>query len=338
MRLGRWLNATPTALTAPSASTPPTAPFVAAALMPIATPTPGGSGMRFAALPLPGAVVRSGDGWVCDQRSAGVCGWDEFVSGVFWGEGGWIRKIVVRGYPDPKNTNGCGNYNSVNFHFQLSSDAPCDGYLIQKVTLTCVLKDCRKKSQPCRFDISEKWPGRNVTFYEAWFIPERKRTPKGFTEIQHNDSSNLVFEDGFCGTINVTTELRFFCKKQWVDVGGYGPNTDEAMRPQPPVYKWRWAPRQVFHPRGAESLCSMTSIDLPATPDGPEARDKWDGTPAIEQGAGRSHTISFNCCDDCQTDRFGNPSEKWVSSTWSASTDWVDDLVHTNFETGVGVK
>jgi RHS repeat-associated protein len=236
-------------------------------------------------------------------------------------------QIVVRGYPDPKNINGCGNYNSVNFHFQLSSDAPCDGYLIQKVTLTCVLKDCRRISQPCRFDIREEWPGKSVTFYEAWFIPERKRTPKGLGENQHNDSSNLVFEDGFCGTINVTTELRFFCKKQWVDVGGYGPDSDEAKRPQPPVYKWRWAPGQVFHPRGAESLCSMTSIDLPATPDGPEARGQWDGTPAIEEGSGRSHTISFNCCDDCQTDRFGNQSKKWVSSTWSVSTDWVSDLI-----------
>jgi len=128
----------------------------------------------------------------------------------------------------------CGGRAQVIWEFTLDDEAPCDGYIVQKVDFTCSVKRCR----------GGRAESEEFSYWEAWFVRERTRG-------NVRDISSLEADNNRCGEKSSKGTVKFFCRTTTGDLSALGVG-------------------RVF----GSGRCTMTAISLPSTDKKPAWWDK----------------------------------------------------------------
>ena len=163
--------------------------------------------------------------------------------------------------------------------YSLDADAPCEGYMVQHVTAYChVDKTCKA---------CYGTPAITEEFWEAWYVPNRKRLSK---DANSNDTVDLIVLNKTCGQKANLGIFKFFCLDKSLPVAkGVGTgnlSTDKA-----------W---MVKYTTGA-GACQISSGTLLGTGSRPPF---WNGA-AIEEGSQhRWAYVDWCCCPGAKSDVF----------------------------------
>jgi RHS repeat-associated protein len=155
----------------------------------------------------------------------------------------------------------CADVHFVKYEYELDADAPCDGYVIQKVVQTGFALKCGDVLSNANLD---------GTYFESLGeIAEKKRGPVG-------DKVELEADDGTRGRYRQTGEAKFYCKnaspgRNHTGVLDWKPG-DDPNRPDP----------------------IPEAGTLPAT----RAEPGWWSQAAVEGPANRSFEVKWCCCPD----------------------------------------
>jgi hypothetical protein len=181
-------------------------------------------------------------------------------------------EIVVTGRGH--TAGGCGSTVSRNWFFTLRGKKICEeGYLIQKVTVTCKQQECDACNGVCGKEIS----GGTFSYFEAWYV-------KGTTvqhKRSHTDRANMDPPRQSCGSYTQTGEIRFYCIADTGNLGKLDTPGD-------------WDIGTKF---GEDAGCGTGAGGLPSTDD-PAKTKFWKENP--ENGvasATRDFSVNWNCCD-----------------------------------------
>jgi hypothetical protein len=136
---------------------------------------------------------------------------------------------------------GCGDSHFITWDFALSFDAPCDGYIVQKVTLR------RRVDMDC-VDCPDFVPTKpDKIWWEAWWVLESDQLPEvrlrptaRSAQFESVDESTTEHRQGTCGVRVVTGEIRFYCKDAIDGFGniGTGDLGKEGEEPTDPNSEW----------------------------------------------------------------------------------------------------
>ncbi len=85
----------------------------------------------------------------------------------------------------------------VRWLFSLENDAPCNGFIVQKVTVKCGKSKC-----------GDEIKTETYSYYEAWRVRKGKRTGDAFKGVDRFISSPSGCQKG---TYEQTGEIRFYC-------------------------------------------------------------------------------------------------------------------------------
>lgn len=167
----------------------------------------------------------------------------------------------------------------INWDFHLDMPAPCDGYIIQQVSIACSLDPC-----PCNAPKPKRkapWTGR---YYEVWkvkkgnWIPETRLRPKNAT---YSDFSALPFRDKTCGYLYSYGDIRFYCE-------------NKADDPRQPPNQVGTGPLK--KKTGVTvTVCGGITISSGGLPGSTRQPSFWKDAP-IESGT-RWHARVWSCCN-----------------------------------------
>jgi hypothetical protein len=187
----------------------------------------------------------------------------------------------------------CGEAARAWWNFELSGDAPCPGYFIQKIEGHCQV------DRTCSHCPNYTKLKPNVVFWEAFEVDEDTRVPKHRVFID-NDPRNPAFTDASavptyfcsCGDVVWRGFVRFYCKSDTDDLGGFDRD------PVDPMSKWR---RFLRH---GEGDCMTDPANAPSTKDEP---DFWTKGPGIAGTAYRDLGATWDCCRKSKFHAFARP-------------------------------
>jgi RHS repeat-associated protein len=173
----------------------------------------------------------------------------------------------------------------VGWNFKLNPPATCDGYLIQKVSVSCFVQPC-KGCDPCNVNL-DSLSIPTATFWEAWDVKAGKDIPvaqdEGITvkgqqlKMPFTDLANSPNGTGSCGLVASHGEVRFYCKEDTKDLGKTGTSGLWKVGTQYPI----------------GGNCPTTNAGVnPSTGKEP---DFWKG-PWQDGPAYRSFYANWNCC------------------------------------------
>jgi RHS repeat-associated protein len=178
----------------------------------------------------------------------------------------------------------CEDPSEIYWDFHLDDPAPCDGYIIQKVTIYCNIEQCNQNggctapSTPVNKGVAassyfEVWPIKK----DNWIVDQRLN-PKNMT---YTDRSRIIAPNDTCGFFYMTGEIKFYCENPSDDPRPTQVGTGPLLHQNPVTV----------------NACglSVTSGVLPGTTNQPSFWDK----PAIEGPATRGHGRIWACCQ-CQ--------------------------------------
>jgi RHS repeat-associated protein len=160
--------------------------------------------------------------------------------------------------------------------------APCAGFIVQKVSVTCYRKLC-SKCEPCELPDEKKF--NKYEYWEAWFIK------KGDSDAP-DTAGRLPTWDDSCGVYEQRGEIKFYCMVETAVPRGAGDRVGTGD------LRKLWTERNF----GGKTLCATTSGELPATSD-PEKAKFWDKK-SIEASGSRASSLKWNCCEDKSTVTF----------------------------------
>ena len=193
----------------------------------------------------------------------------------------------------------CGKQLEAFWKFSLSHDAPCNGFIIQKVTISCKIVECACKNKD-QFENDEIYPSTDYSYYEAWRVKKHTREPTTFGGKDH-----FLYMPTNCrrGRYVQAGEVRFYCN---TDVGLDEKSTENS------IPNWIEAGKKVFYPTdSADPNCRTTAGRLTSTGDPPTF---WDGFGANSRAtlANRRAWVDWICCpknDTCK-DGYGREEVK----------------------------
>lgn len=155
---------------------------------------------------------------------------------------------------------------------------PCNGYIIQEVTVKCE----RSKCSPGRECGAEK-ESDSFTYYEALYIG---RSAKPESDVGYTDEAYLPLDSTeSCGDFLQEGRLRFFCQSVTGDLG----------RTRIPISE---SGRNAERNFGSHGACPTGAAGLPATKDTPVW---WDRGVEVDLksssgSAYRDFHVKWNCC------------------------------------------
>ncbi|WP_417850311.1 RHS repeat domain-containing protein [Thalassoglobus sp.] len=175
----------------------------------------------------------------------------------------------------------CGDTALYAWQFSLNADAPCDGYIIQKVTIGCRVQHCRlienKRDKPIE--------NITYTYYEAWEVASGSRG-------NVVDCASFDADMNWYGTKVQETELRFYCKNKENAPNGTGVTSSEGG--DDVVETWYpGAVNQASYKRVAP--CKVSSGRLPRKAGDPPKF--WNSKPVEVAKINRDFSLGFVCCD-----------------------------------------
>ena len=202
-------------------------------------------------------------------------------------------KVLIETTKDQRELS-CSDRVDVAWKFSLSSDAPCNGFLVQRVDVTCSIIECQ-----CNRDIIDLPANLSPTpysYYEAWRIRKGEKTP---STLKGKDKCEYGIPECNQGNYEQSGEVRFFCN---TDVG-LGENSINGSIPG-----WTPSGTSVFY--GPENDCRTTAGTLTSTDKTPAF---WKGfpVPLVPQEtratpASRWALVRWTCCPESETCKWGN--------------------------------
>lgn len=179
-------------------------------------------------------------------------------------------EIVVKGTGSKKG--GCGARSFRNWKFSIRGKPPCEeGFLVQKVWVSCFLTDCNDCSGGC----GERLSSGAFSYYESWYLKDGNvQDRRGYTE-----SAQYTAQDESCGRYTQTGEIRFYCMSITGDLGRVGK-------------AGKWELDQTY---GNDFGCSTSPGKLPSTGEKPS----WWGETSTSgvASAEREFSMDWDCCD-----------------------------------------
>jgi hypothetical protein len=196
-------------------------------------------------------------------------------------------KITIVPLGDNFEEKACGEIVAIHWDFKLDNPAPCNGWIVQKISYSCLSLDC----EDCfGDDLPEP---RKARFWEAWRVtegqvyPEKRLDENGNLippfqkvpdKLSTTDASSHKFPNGTCGYKWSLGEVRFYCEISSNDASGTG------------RLDLRWSEGVgLYWPKG----CGKISGGLPATQDPPIF---WTNHLPIEGPAFRYSAFDWVCC------------------------------------------
>ena len=147
-----------------------------------------------------------------------------------------------------------------------ATGASCNGFLVQKVSVSCDVTAC---------DFSKKY-FTHFEYWEAWPVKrgEKTSTIKKANNYKYTDEASYNFPAGSFGWYHQRGEVRFYCAKDfgtdgWFECG--------------------------LVPYGGDGPCGTTAGLLKSTPDPPRSWSKG-GAPIDEGPAFRNFEVEWCCC------------------------------------------
>jgi RHS repeat-associated protein len=98
----------------------------------------------------------------------------------------------------------CGG-RDVQWVFSLDGAAPCDGYIVQQVTILEEIKDCVDCPRATKLKPSSE-------FWEAWYVKKGDKESWDTTRDKYTDGSKKPSRPGTCGYNVALGSIKFFCK------------------------------------------------------------------------------------------------------------------------------
>jgi len=165
----------------------------------------------------------------------------------------------------------CGEAVYLQWTFSLTTNAPCEGFIVQRVESLCESDGCVKNCcHPSR-------QYQRFVYWEAW--PVHKNESLSYQQVQggyaYTDRAAVKLWDGTCGSHFQSGEIRFYCKASTGNL----------------LMKWR---------KGAsygQGRCNTSPGKLVST----DVEPNFWGKAPVEGPASRLLSINFNCCK-CQDD------------------------------------
>jgi hypothetical protein len=171
----------------------------------------------------------------------------------------------------------CLTGGKVDWKFSLSEGAPCNGFIVQKVSVSCKLHKCCGRT--------EGDPDINYSYYEAWRVSKHKDKPATFGG---RDTARLF--PAFCsiGEYVQLGEVRFYCNAA---VGLPDESTDTSI----PTWN-KFGDRKSYGPEDAPEACKTTAGDLTST--GMFSVPFWGGFGTNSETPPKTRRVWLNweCC------------------------------------------
>ena len=183
----------------------------------------------------------------------------------------------------------CGETLDAFWKFSLTEEAPCNGFMIQKVTVTCKIVECACRNKDV-FESDEIYPSTDYSYYEAWRVRKHKREPVTFGGVDHFRHTPTTCRRG---QYVQSGEVRFYCN---ADVGLEESSTENS------IPNWNRSGQVVFYgPENAHQDCRTSAGRLTSTGAQPKF---WDGFGANSKAklATRRAWVDWICCpksDNC---------------------------------------
>lgn len=163
----------------------------------------------------------------------------------------------------------CGDVVNAEWTFTLSKPAPCKGWIVQKVDVTCSYQACTCPTNP------SSWP---FSYWEAWPIAHG-----GTTAVDDYGWNTGTWATGTChmksGQYGQTTTIKFFCqdadpKRHLIGVGDLS-------------QQWHQ------HFFGPPNICNTWTGSLPGT----STKPSWWDSLSVDGIANRGAWTGWSCCD-----------------------------------------
>jgi len=174
----------------------------------------------------------------------------------------------------------------VKWKFSLSDKAPCNGFLVQKVTVSCKLADCSCINLDV-FNSEEITPSIEYSYFEAWRIGEKTTDPVTVGGIDTARNSPVACTRG---RKVQSGEVRFYCN---TDVGLAADSTDTD------IPGWNAAGTKVFYgPDTAPETCKTTAGILTSKDGVLPHPSFWDpfGLKSLAKSSNRRLWLEWQCC------------------------------------------
>jgi RHS repeat-associated protein len=170
----------------------------------------------------------------------------------------------------------CQQTGFIDWRFELSKEAKCEGYIVQRIEFFCDIGDCCGK---CPTDLPKK---PSVVYYEAWKVLKDGTTY--YKGGQITDSSSRDFSLDTCGITYSKGVVKFYCAEKDPKVGNkaFTGNLEE---------KWKHPKEQSF----GSGKCVVDAGEIPAIEEGKKPPDFWKED-SVEGPKERWTKFFWNCC------------------------------------------
>lgn len=197
-------------------------------------------------------------------------------------------------FKDRHETKKCGVPVQETYLYRFTEKSPCEGFMIQQITICCGAKKCEKGCCPS-FNIDppvgiprkrpSEWPSdlKCETYWEKWDVKKGAYSPNSPTN--YSDMFSFTFSDKKCGYMIQMAEARFYCDNQSPN------NSPEHRRDGIPEPSWTNSGLRRLPWCG-----TFHSGTLPGTGREPEW---WNNQPAKALHTGeRGAIVNWKCCND----------------------------------------
>jgi len=172
----------------------------------------------------------------------------------------------------------CGETARAYYVYELDSDAPCPGYIIQRIDFYCNVLPC---------DLCPVTPvtSPSITYYEAWEVDPKidKRHELEHARFKHTDANIATARQGHCGSVFVVGMAKFFCKDP-KHPAAKGVGTGELAG------KWK-----IDQDYKSSYLCEV-HVGLLSVKEGDPNAPKWFAAAGVEALDTRSSSLDWSCC------------------------------------------
>ncbi len=187
---------------------------------------------------------------------------------------------------DTKNDETCNGLKARNWTFRAprklkNGQKSCNGYIVQKVTVSCKKSSCSKEG-----DCGENEQSDSFSYFEAWYVGDSESSAG---EVTYTDRATTSLPaDRSCGSYFQEGEVRFYCESVTGNLGR-------------PRVSGNWPVGQTY----GNGLCNSTVGVLPSTREAPSWWDEplENKTDPFEPPDDRSmHTsqrylqVDWDCC------------------------------------------
>ena len=136
--------------------------------------------------------------------------------------GAWLRYVSSKRQGEKK----CGEHIGQDWRLELEDEAPCSGWLVQKVEVYCEREECDACSCPPAWDKESIGASKPSVYYEAWYIFEKSIDPvhltkgdpfRGFLRFSKtHDRFKSFAKQRTCGRVALKGVFKFFCENDLV--------------------------------------------------------------------------------------------------------------------------